>query len=209
MILKLLLIFGLTVNPVKVFESKSTVVDGNIVLMQEPTGPEDALHIKVESKYAFHAVRATRVGDGRPSSVRKFGDGYIITGEPGLYVITLFESDPKLGINFIDVEGTLGGTVAPPPVNPSRLYEVALEQAKRAADIDTARELAKAYDAIATRAEFTVEDIQRARRQVLMLRQNTKSKWDTFLIEVDDALGPTVEREELKTIAKALRDAAA
>lgn len=213
MIFKLLLLLSVTVSPVKVYESKSTLVDGSIVIMEEPTGPIDALRVKVESKYKFFAVRATRVGDGRPSNVRRLQkDGeFIITGEPGTYAITLFESDPELGINFVDVEGKLGDvdTTPPPPTSPSRLYEVALEQAKRVGDVDTARDLAKVYDEVATRADFKPEELQQARRRILMLRQNTKSKWDSFLREVDAACGEDVSREDLKTIARALRDVAA
>jgi hypothetical protein len=130
-----------------------------IFLEGEESQRQLGLRISVKSTAKFVAVRAMVVGQGRPIPVyRLTGGDYLLFGKPGIYAITVIESDPDKGLNFTDVESTIGSTPVEPvdpvdPVEPDRpsnpdlatLERISREFATKLNDPKTAQALSECY----------------------------------------------------------------
>ena len=211
----LLLCAQVELSQVQVFTAKTASVepttDAVLVFMDNPQGPVPALKVHVTSDYKSVTVRAVKIGTSRPVRVIKMSDGsHLITGTPGQYAVTVIEFDPEKGLEFTDVEGTIGeSTPEPPPVDNGKLFEVAKRGAIAANDRETAKALATAYRQVVTQVTSTsdLELVRAARRQVLMFRQNTQANWQQFIQAVDPLIDvSTVEayKQSILTLARAL-----
>jgi hypothetical protein len=164
------------------------------------------LRITVQSTAKWVAVRATIIGQGRPVSVSKLANGdYLLFGKPATYAITVIESDPDKGLNFTDVEATIGSTpvepvdpVKPPPVTGdlAALAKIAKDASAKLNDPKTASALSAAYKKAATEIE-NITSVEAAkvivsaqRKAVLNARtgDSLTKDWNSWLVAIEPEL---------------------
>lgn len=163
------------------------------------------LRISVKSTAKFVAVRAIIVGQGRPIPVyRLTGGDYLLFGKPGIYAITVIESDPDKGLNFTDVESTIVGSTPVEPVDPidpvepdlATLERISREFSTKLNDPKTAKALSESYKKSAaeigtmTTIEAAKSVVQSARRQVLLSRTGASLAvdWNSWLQAIEPEL---------------------
>jgi hypothetical protein len=190
------------------------------------------LRISVKSTAKFVAVRAIIVGQGRPIPVyRLTGGDYLLFGKPGIYAITVIESDPDKGLNFTDVESTIVGSTPVEPVDPidpvepdqpsnpdlATLERISREFATKLNDPKTAKALSESYKKSAadietiTTIEAAKSVVQAARRQVLLSRTGASLAvdWNSWLQAIEPELSKHLGsvkayQNAVSTVAKSL-----
>lgn len=173
-----------------------------VFLIKESPDRKQGLQIDVKSAAKFSVVRATSLTNGRPQAVSKLASGgWILFGQQGEYLITVIESDPELGINFTDVEATIGKPTKPdlppdtnPDIPPIEGVKLLAELVRKVAGDLNEPEVAKALSAAYRSAADQIEGsgtIEAAKEVVIQKRREAlrtsgfKKNWNVFLLMIE------------------------
>lgn len=216
------------VTPTSAITAQSARIEelsDRVAIFVEGEDPERklGLRIAVQSTAKFVAVRAVIVGQGRPIAVSKLKSGdWLLFGKPAIYAITVIESDPEKGLNFTDVEATIGkpdkptDPDIPPPIDTSELFKVAKAATQLVNDPTTAKALSAAYKSAANELmQQTIDEAKQIvgakRRAVLLARtgESLRKDWNAWLVSIEPEVAKhlgTLEayKSALLTLAKAL-----
>lgn len=193
-----------------------------VFLTDRDAGEKLGIEVVFTTTAKFAAVR---IADSqfRQQSVVKSSlrpNTWLMFGQPGRYFITVIESDPELGLGFVDSEFTItGDSQGNPPDEPtkpvpdimSELVKVADQMADAMDDETTRAKLATGYKTasaamIGKPYAEAVALVKAARFQVLNARRGRSLAvpWDEWLLAVDGELQKVVTAGDVDKYAQAI-----